>query len=139
MSLPVEAAQSDLSSPLAAVNSNTKRRAVSEGRCASSHSLPDCWIADTGCGYDLLCGKWVTVPDKGKLSLISHPPTFSGVGGSMAAKMKLRLKSPALNSTVEPYVLPNTPDVISIGQRCVERGWYFWWPPLVYAPCPQSC
>ena len=61
----VENLRSDLSSSLAAVNANNKRVVASEGRCASSHSLPDCWIADTGCGFDLLCGRWVTKPDKG--------------------------------------------------------------------------
>ena len=48
----------------------------------------------------------------------------------MAAKMKLLMKSKALRSAVEPYVLPQTPDVISIGKRCVELGWSFWWPPF---------
>lgn len=98
-----------------------RRRRLSLSLC-----LLDCWIADPDWGFDLLCGRWVSAPDKGELSVISRPPTFSGVGGSVAAEIKLRLKSPALNSALEPYVLPDTPDVISIGQRCVERGWSFW-------------
>ena len=52
----------------------------------------------------------------------------------MAAKMKLLIKSPALRSAIEPYVLPTTPDVISIGKRCVELGWSFWWPPYSKRP-----
>ena len=52
----------------------------------------------------------------------------------MAAKMKLRIKSSALDSHVEPYVLPDTPDVLSVGKRCVEKGWYFWWPPWSKRP-----
>ena len=33
----------------------------------AEHSTPDCWIADTGCGHDLLASKWVSECDKNKL------------------------------------------------------------------------
>ena len=35
---------------------------------------------------------------------------------------------------MEPYVLDETPDVLSIGMRCVEHGWSFWWPPKSVHP-----
>ena len=57
-------------------------------RWASHLSLPDCWIADTGCGYDFISADWVDEVDKKRLTQIDQPPTFAGVGGSMAAKMK---------------------------------------------------
>ena len=118
--------------PLASAGAKTREKPV--GRWASVKSLPDCWIADTGCGFDILCGRWVALEDQARQTLIPSPPTFSGVGGSTAAKMKLQIKSPALGSAVEPYILPNTPDVISIGKRCVEQGWSFWWPPWSKRP-----
>ena len=57
----------------------------------------------------------------------------------MTAKMKLPLMSQALHEVVEPFVLPATPDVLSIGRRCVKSGWSFWWPawskrPVLYPP-----
>ena len=35
---------------------------------------------------------------------------------------------------MEPLVMDETPDVISIGWRCVELGWSFWWPPFSLHP-----
>ena len=40
------------SKPLASAGAKARDGPV--GRWASVKSLPDCWIADTGCGYDLL-------------------------------------------------------------------------------------
>ena len=94
----------------------------------AEHSTPDCWIADTGCGHDLLAAKWVSECDKNKLLSSGSPLLFSGVGGEKPADMILRVKSPALKTHVVPYVLDATPDVLSIGRRCVEEGWSFWWP-----------
>ena len=31
------------------------------------------------------------------------------------------------DESVEPYVLPNTPSVLSIGRRCVQEGYHFVW------------
>ena len=89
-------------------------------------SRPRCWIGDTGCGHDLIAQRWVVDSEKGCIVPVDVPPQFSGVGGCMTAKMKLPLMSQALQTVVEPYVLPATPDVLSIGRRCVKSGWSFW-------------
>ena len=100
----------------------------------AEHSLPDCWIADTGCGHDLLASKWVSECDKNKVRATDTPLTFAGVGGEKPADMTLRVKSPALRAHAEPFVLDSTPDVLSIGRRCVEDGWSFYWPPYSLTP-----
>ena len=52
--------------------------------------------------------------------------------------MKLPLHSDALNRDVEPLVLDQTPSVLSIGRRCMEEGFSFWWQayknPILYLP-----
>jgi len=100
----------------------------------AEHSLPDCWIADTGCGHDLLASKWVSECDKNKVKASESPLLFAGVGGEKPADMTLRVKSPALNALADPFVLDSTPDVLSIGRRCVEDGWSFYWPPYSLTP-----
>ena len=56
----------------------------------------------------------------------------------MNAKMILPLHSTALDRDVEPLVLEQTPSVLSIGRRCMEEGFSFWWPaggnPILYMP-----
>ena len=63
--------------------------------------------------------------DERCLVKLERPPTFSGVGGSLSAPVKISIWSPGLNAGTEPFVMPDTPDVISIGKRCVEEGWSF--------------
>ena len=36
----------------------------SSGEWASTESLPDCWIFDTGCGHDLTSLRWVAEGDR---------------------------------------------------------------------------
>ena len=75
---------------------------------AAQLSVPTCWIADTGCGFDLICMRWVDETDWERLIKPDHPMLFSGVGGTKAAELKLRLQSPALGGVVEPLVMNNT-------------------------------
>ena len=35
---------------------------------------------------------------------------------------------------VTPYVLPDSPDVLSIGRRCVQEGYGFYWAPFSDTP-----
>ena len=39
-----------------------------------------------------------------------------------------------LGEVAEPYVLDSTPDVLSIGRRCVEDGYTFLWKPYSLNP-----
>ena len=126
--------------PAGGAETSTKKRKRDKKKldpyvdAAAQLSVPTCWIADTGCGFDLLCMKWVDETDRKRLSKPDNPMLFSGVGGTKAAELKLRLQSPALGGTVEPLVMENTPDVLTIGRRCVELGWSFWWAPYSLHP-----
>ena len=47
----------------------------------------------------------------------------------------------ALGVNAEPYVLDQSPDVLSIGRRCVQDGYSFQWLPYSLAPtlkCPDG-
>ena len=39
-----------------------------------------------------------------------------------------------LGEVAEPYVLDSTPDVLSVGRRCVEDGYTFVWKPCSLNP-----
>ena len=39
-----------------------------------------------------------------------------------------------LGENAEPYILDSTPDVLSIGRRCVEKGFSFEWLPYSLSP-----
>ena len=118
----------------AASPSAARRVPAAADRLATSASLPSCWIADTGCGHDLLCQQHIAKHGQECRTRVPAPPQFSGVGGCMTANMKLPLKSLALQSEVDPFVLPATPAVLSVGRRCVRKGWAFYWPPWSKRP-----
>ena len=104
----------------------------------SKAGLPDLWIMDTGCGFDLIAKQGLSAAAKKKLRKATSSIELLAAGGSVNAKMILPLHSTALNRDVEPLVLDQTPSVLSIGRRCMEEGFGFWWPPgqlpILYLP-----
>ncbi|MDA8582694.1 hypothetical protein N9L68_00645 [bacterium] len=77
----------------------------------AEHFLPECWVADTGCGHDLLAAKWVRGWDQNKMRESESPLSFSGVGGKKPANMAHR-GNPANNALVDPLVLDSKPGIL---------------------------
>ena len=63
------------------------------------------WIADTGSAQDLVCSKMI-------LELIT-------ANGSQSADQQASVHIDCIDKEVHPYVLPDTPAVISVGMRCI--------------------
>ena len=91
------------------------------------------WLADTGCGYDLVAKKHVAkFTDKTKQS--DNPIMFNTANGNTYATTDILLRVEELDEDVEPYVLDSTPAVLSVGRRCVDFGYAFHWPPGSHKP-----
>ena len=85
------------------------------------------WLADTGCGYDLVSRKHVAkVEDRIKKS--NHPLTFCTANGATEASADILLHVDELDEEIEPFVMASTPAVLSIGRRCIDFGYEFRWP-----------
>ena len=85
------------------------------------------WLADTGCGCDLVSQKHAArISDQIKAS--KPPLTFSTANGATDATEDICLKLDELGEDIEPYVLPSTPAVLPIGRRCLDQGYDFRWP-----------
>ena len=39
-----------------------------------------------------------------------------------------------ISATISPWILDDTPNVLSVGRRCQEEGWAFYWPPYSANP-----
>ena len=48
--------------------------------------------------------------------------------GLVSAETQVTLPIHKFGDFIQPYVLESTPDVISIGARCVDQGYAFHWP-----------
>ena len=91
------------------------------------------WLADTGCGYDLVATKHVA-KFTGKTKQSDNPIMFNTANGNTYATTDILLRVEELDEDVEPYVLDSTPAVLSVGRRCVDFGYAFHWPPGSHKP-----
>ena len=82
------------------------------------------WIADTGSAQDLVCSKMI--PED--VVYHSHEPLeLITANGSQSADQQASVHIDCIDKEVHPYVLPDTPAVISVGMRCIQDGWDFVW------------
>ena len=93
---------------------------------------------DTGSGLDLL-GK-CDVP-RSCLPEPVDPLSFHTANGSVDVTSTAAVPVPELFEHAHPYVLEDTPAVLSIGLRCMEHGYQYVWPPrsalYFVLPCGQ--
>eukprot|EP00969_Alexandrium_andersonii_P013989 609935-Alexandrium_andersonii.AAC.1 len=85
------------------------------------------WLIDTGCGHDLvtkanaqILKRWIRKAEK--------PIEFATANGNAEADEILEVFIEEFGQTIKPYILESTPDVISVGVRCMKHGFSFVWP-----------
>ena len=82
------------------------------------------WIMDTGCGSDLIS----KVEDhKLRRSKAKCPIRFQTTNDNTKGMEVVTVNIVEIDEIVEPYVLPDTPSVLSIGRRCMREGYHFVW------------
>ena len=89
---------------------------------------------DTGCKYDLTTRASVPSYLHDSIEKALVPITLSTANGLTDCDLCVRQQILGLTEVVEPYILDSTPDVLSIGRRCVEDGCAFHWEPYSLHP-----
>ena len=87
-------------------------------------------MLDTGCTYDPTTR--ASIPTH-QIDLISRAPVpiLLATANDLVSGDKIAPQQIGkLGEVAEPYVLDSTPDVLSIGRRCVEDGYTFVWTPF---------
>ena len=77
------------------------------------------WIADTGTSFDLMDARHVNEELQPKGRDLGTPIEFNTAGGPVQADHYFRMKSKALGSYIDALVLTDTPNVVSVGRRCM--------------------
>ncbi len=92
------------------------------------------WLMGTGCKYDLTTR--ASVPPCLQDGIIEAiiPLTLSTANGLVSCNQVVSTQVGELEEVAEPYLLDATPDVLSIGRRCVEDGCEFHWGPFLTSP-----
>jgi hypothetical protein len=87
------------------------------------------WLADTGCGHDLVASS-VVVEAGGEDYIQVKPPTYLNTANGVASATKgVTMCIPQLDEMTDSMCLSHTPSVLSVGERCVAMGYAFFWPP----------
>ena len=81
---------------------------------------------DTGCGHDLINDRLAaglnvrTLTRDGRL-------VFATANGRIESRNVVPVMCKEFNQVIQPYLLRETPPVLSIGKRCMEQGYTFHW------------
>ena len=76
--------------------------------------MSDLWLVDTGCGHDLISAANVKLSG-GETERLEHAFIFQTANGDTPSTHVATIFLSELNETIEPYVLKETPSVISLG------------------------
>ena len=87
------------------------------------------WLCDTGCPFDLTSEE--RLPDNLKKCVLpaGEIQDMETANGTITAERVFPMQIAKLETNIMPYLLPSTPDVLTIGRRCVREGFGFYWPP----------
>ena len=109
---------------LTMIGSNTKRLAP-----VRSEHFVSCWMADTGACVDAISSDQLSQRKLRSAKALDDAITYNTAGGPVTVDTAVTLHSNALQGNIEARVLKDTPSIISMGRRCIEEGYGFYWPP----------
>ena len=81
---------------------------------------------DTGCGYDIIARSKV-LAIQSRFKRAKEVINFTGVGGPTSTRSVVPITVEELDCIVEPFVLEQTPAVLTIGGRCMQGEYSFVW------------
>ncbi len=91
-------------------------------------------IVDTGASLGLADKAEQSRKEKETLRDAEEPVTLNSANGKTESSEQIDRKVPRSGITIEPHVLDNCPDVLSVGQRCQGEGFEFRWKPFSDRP-----
>ena len=80
------------------------------------------WLVDTGCDYDIV-SKRETALIKRFVSKAKVPITFHTAHGPTRTENNANIHARDLDDNITPYMLENTPPVLTVGYICMDLGY----------------
>jgi len=80
------------------------------------------WLLDTGCPYDLTSRKNLFPCELSMLRPSEVPVELETANGVLKVDVSAHVQVGGVCENITPYVLEETPDVLSVGFRCTEKG-----------------
>ncbi len=92
------------------------------------------WLMDTGCRFDLTTSAAIPHNQRNSVYKAPMPIRLSTANDLVLGEQVVDQQIGLLGEVAVPYVLAASPDVLSIGRRCVEDGYSFEWLPYSLHP-----
>ena len=121
---------------------NERRRLQEEQSCRHSVSAatssterqmrdgyPRMLIADTGAGVNLMSRHELDSDAIDRIENLARPIRLNTANGVISTDEVLPMELPVMDDTLDFVLLENTPAVVSVGERCMAKGYGFYWPP----------
>ena len=86
------------------------------------------WMADTGASIDAIDIHLLSKAGRRKVRTLFSQRTFETAAGDVNTNSSIELHSDQIGA-IDAVLLNKTPPVISIGKRCMQHGFGFYWPP----------
>ena len=93
----------------------------------TSGSVVDMWLVDTGCGHDLLGRKGYNLKESNFVNA-DVPLTFGTANGEALAAYRYPLSLEEIGYDIAPYILKDSPAVLTVGGRVMNEDFSFFWP-----------
>ena len=94
------------------------------------------WIMDTGSGHDIVNLPSLPHQIRKTVAYRGFSEDFDTADGRVAADQHVSLRIPALSTALDQVAgiqcLKDFPNILSVGWRCQEEGFAFYWPPGAY-------
>ena len=85
-------------------------------------------IVDTGCGEHIMSRADAVRLGHSWTDRAAAGRKFEGAGKTTATRWTVKYDLPELGETPDFWVMPQSPPLMSVGLRCMERGYSFVWP-----------
>ena len=81
-------------------------------------------LVDSRSGHDIVDVRHV-IADRDKWQKLSHFVHLTTAGGKTGGGHEVAVRVEPIQEDVSALILENTPDLLSLGRRCVENGYAF--------------
>ena len=92
------------------------------------------FILDSGASADLVGQQGLDKEEQKKVKRTTDTLNVSTDNGLTVSQDEVDLDVPKLGIKIKPHILEDCPDALSIGIRCDEQGFGFYWDPFSYQP-----
>ena len=97
-------------------------------RRARAKRSPSIWLIDSGSEQDLISDSMLSQVGAYNRRSADHPISFITANGSTESNAVAEIDLNTLPGSITPYILEQTPSVLSVGTRCMDQGYSFVWP-----------